>query len=74
MHRKKPNEKTYRPFLGADVNRALFELADKRNKNALEPIEYNDWLIKAIAHWYRNEFPDRKLPFETKMYIEDLDL
>ena len=69
-----PNHKTYRPWLGEEVNRALFILVSHRNSRALFPLSVSDYLEKVIAHWWKIEFPDVPVPFKSKSYYEDLDL
>ena len=68
-----PNPSTYRAYLGEEVNLALFELAQHKNKDAFIELSVTDYLEKMIAHWWKNEFPDRPVPFETKEFYEDLD-
>lgn len=68
-----PNADTYRPYLGKDVNIALFDVVASRNKKGLTQLSVTDYLEKMISHWYRSEFPDRPTPFSTKAYIEDFD-
>ncbi len=69
-----PKADTYRPLLGDGVNRALFQLVEKKNRDALIPLSVNEWLRKMIAHWWSGEFPDREFPVELKRYYEDMDL
>ena len=68
-----PNASTYRPYLGEAVNRALFEIVTSRNEKGFTKLSVTDYLEKMILHWYRSEFPERKVPFSTKAYIEDFD-
>lgn len=68
-----PNPETYRAWLGVEVNKALFELVLHRNSKCLSPLSVTDYLEKMIASWWRNEFPDRDVPFKAKPYYEDLD-
>jgi hypothetical protein len=74
MHRKRPNPDTWRPKLNRDINAAFFELVERRNKIALQQIGYNEWLVKMIYHWWKNEFPDRPFPAKVKEWIEDFDI
>lgn len=67
-----PNPETYRPWLGEEVNRALFILVEYRNGKALYFLSVTDYLIKNIAHWWMQEFPDVPVPFEVERYDEDL--
>lgn len=69
-----PNPQTYRPWLGEDVNKALFRLMEHRNGTALSPLSASDYIEKMVAKWWTNEFPDEPVPFKTKPYYEDLDL
>lgn len=68
-----PNTSTYRPYLGKKINEALIELARHKNTTALVELSVTDYLEKMIAHWWKNEFPDRPVPFETKAFHEDFD-
>ena len=52
MHRKQPNPETWRPWLGEDVNRAFFELADEMNRQGMRELEYPAYMRKMIAHWW----------------------
>ena len=69
-----PNPDTYRPWLGVAVNRALLRLVEHRNHKALQPLSASDYLEKAIANWWRSEFPGEPVPFETKRYDLDLEI
>ena len=69
-----PNHKTYRPWLGEEVNKALFILVDYRNSRALSPLSVSDYIEKMVASWWKNEFPDKPPPFQCRRYDEDLDL
>lgn len=68
-----PTPSTYRMWLGETVNQALFLLVEHKNKTALKPLSVTDYAEKMIAHWWRQEFPDVPVPFQTKRFDEDLD-
>lgn len=68
-----PNPETYRPWLGANVNSALVELAKHENVDALDSLSVSDYLEKMIAAWWVKEFPEIPVPFKTKRYDKDLD-
>lgn len=68
-----PNPQTYRPWLGQDVNLALFELTQHKNNIAMSDLSASDYLEKMIAHWWKQEFPERPVPFQCKRFDEDLD-
>lgn len=68
-----PNADNYRPYLGKDVNAALFRIVKKRNGDGLTSLSVTDYLEKMILHWYRKEFPGDAIPFKIKAYIEDFD-
>lgn len=72
MH--EPNYKTYRPWLGEEVNRALFILVSYRNSKALSPLSVSDYIEKMIASWWRSEFPTIPVPFQCRRYDNDLDM
>lgn len=67
-----PNPETYRPWLGVDVNMALIRLAMKKNSGALSPLSVSDFIEKMVAHWWKKEFPNEPVPFQTKRYDEDV--
>jgi hypothetical protein len=69
-----PNQNTYRPWLGEEVNRALFILVEHRNSKALSPLSVSDYIEKMVASWWKREFPDAPVPFQCKRYDDDLDL
>ncbi len=52
---------------------ALIEISIHRNSKALAPLSVSDYLEKMIAHWWRQEFPDQPVPFETKRFDNDLE-
>jgi hypothetical protein len=69
-----PNHKTYRPWLGEEVNRALFILVEHRNNKALFPLSVSDYIEKMVASWWKKEFLDVPVPFQCKRYDEDLNI
>lgn len=69
-----PNPDTYRPWLGKEVNRALFILVRHRNSKALSSLSVSDYIEKMVASWWKNEFPDVPVPFQCSRYYDDLDL
>lgn len=69
-----PNPKSYRPWLGEEINRALFTLVEHRNSKALVELSVTDYLEKMIVHWWKSEFPYREVPFKVKPYFEDFDV
>lgn len=69
-----PNPRTYRPWLGEEVNRALFILVQHKNDEALVELSVSDYLEKMILHWWKNEFPNDIPPFKVRPYYQDLDL
>lgn len=71
--RHTPNPETYRPWLGEDVNKALFQLVAHKNAQALTPLGVNEYLKKMVSHWWKNEFPNDEFPAETKLFLYDLD-
>ena len=74
MHRRIPNPKTWRPWLGEDVNQAFFELADEMNRRGMTELEYPEYMRKMIRQWWEQVFPDMDFPADVKEYYYDLDL
>jgi hypothetical protein len=68
-----PNPKTYRMWLGEDVNKALVQLAEKKNSEGFGDLSITDYVEKMVEHWWKNEFPDKPVPFKTKQYYKDID-
>ena len=68
-----PNPWNYRMWLGEKANEALIKLAMKKNATALKPLPVQAYVLKMIAHWWKQEFPDIPVPFEVKRYDADLD-
>lgn len=60
-------------YLGESVNLALFKLCMKKNETSMKELSVTDYVEKMIAHWWKVEFPNDPVPFETKRFDEDKD-